>query len=89
MGHALPGQLLPGSQGPPGFPGAFPPHQQQVTAERRVKPRECGRFLTNPTFHVAPGAVDGNGPVISGGGQTRPAVALKLLVIPGFAALFS
>ncbi|TNM84811.1 hypothetical protein fugu_008989 [Takifugu bimaculatus] len=29
MGHALPGQLLPGSAGPPGFPGAFPPHQQQ------------------------------------------------------------
>lgn len=34
MGHALPGQPLPGSSGRPGFPGIFPPHnaaqQQQV-----------------------------------------------------------
>lgn len=33
MGHALPGQPLPGSTGPPGFPGVYPPHsaaQQQV-----------------------------------------------------------
>ncbi|XP_040907111.1 SR-related and CTD-associated factor 4 isoform X3 [Toxotes jaculatrix] len=32
MGHALPGQPLPGSTGPPGFPGVYPPHsaaQQQ------------------------------------------------------------
>lgn len=34
MGHALPGQPLPGSTGPPGFPVVYPPHnaaqQQQV-----------------------------------------------------------
>lgn len=34
MGHALPGQPLPGSTVPSGFPGVFPPHtaaqQQQV-----------------------------------------------------------
>uniref|UniRef100_A0A8C2ZIX0 SR-related CTD associated factor 4 n=1 Tax=Cyclopterus lumpus TaxID=8103 RepID=A0A8C2ZIX0_CYCLU len=32
LGHALPGQPLPGSTGPPGFPGLYPPHnaaQQQ------------------------------------------------------------
>ncbi|KAL7390801.1 hypothetical protein ABVT39_028066 [Epinephelus coioides] len=32
IGHAVPGQTLPGSTGPPGFPGVFPPHsaaQQQ------------------------------------------------------------
>ncbi|KAK5858549.1 hypothetical protein PBY51_002682 [Eleginops maclovinus] len=26
MGHALPGQSPPGSAGPPGFPGGYPPH---------------------------------------------------------------
>ena len=33
MGHALPGQSPPGSAGPPGFPGGYPPHNaahQQV-----------------------------------------------------------
>lgn len=39
VGHALPGQPLPASTGPPGFPGVFPPHnaaqQQQVDVMMR------------------------------------------------------
>lgn len=41
MSHVLPGQLLPGSTGPPGFPGVFPPlnasQQQQVIVGLLVK----------------------------------------------------
>lgn len=40
MGNTLPGQLLPGSAGPPGFPGVYPPHntaqQQQVDVDMKT-----------------------------------------------------
>lgn len=43
MGHALPGQPLPGSTGPPGFPGVFPAHNavQQKQVYLRLVQRIC------------------------------------------------
>ena len=43
MGHALPGQPLPGSAGPPGFPGVFPPHNatQQQQVDLRIIAGTC------------------------------------------------
>lgn len=41
MGHVLPGQPLPGSAGPPGFPGVHPPHiaTQQQQVHLKIVPR--------------------------------------------------
>uniref|UniRef100_H3CX52 SR-related CTD associated factor 4 n=1 Tax=Tetraodon nigroviridis TaxID=99883 RepID=H3CX52_TETNG len=69
MGHALPGQLLPGSTGPPGFPGMFPPHnasQQQRVSELSMEMEQSslGDDRHDRQSSYAPG-VDPGGPVLS------------------------
>ncbi|KAG7515581.1 splicing factor, arginine serine-rich 15 [Solea senegalensis] len=48
MGHVHPGQPLPGSTGPPGFPGVFPPHnaaqqQQDLSMDTDLSSMRDGR----------------------------------------------